>query len=240
MATFMAARCWSSILIQRLCAYKSFLHGAPGSSVDRPTWAGYRASRAAADAQWTIAMRRSQDGGAMNGLVSGMRVAATVLVGFAVLGAVGEAAADDLKIADGLTVTIEYTLMLPDKTVIDSNVGKRPFTYTQGQPEILQSLQKALVGMKAGQKKQVDLLAEQAFGLHDKTATMTIERAKAPPDVAVGSVMRAPDSRPGVVLEVSEKAVVLNMNHPLAGKNILFDVKIIKVDRAQPGSSKTP
>ncbi|MBI3602985.1 MAG: peptidylprolyl isomerase [Nitrospirae bacterium] len=174
----------------------------------------------------------------MNGLASGMRLAVTVLVGCAVLGAVAEAADGNLKIADGLAVTIEYTLMLPDKTVIDSNVGKIPFTYTQGQPEILQSLQKALVGMKAGQKKLVDLLAEQAFGLYDKTATMTIERAKAPPDVAVGSVMRAPDSRPGVVLEVSEKTVVLDMNHPLAGKNILFDVKIIKVDRNQPGAAK--
>lgn len=176
----------------------------------------------------------------MNGLVGGMRVAVTVLVGFAVLGAVVEAADGDLKIADGLAVTIEYTLMLPDKTMIDSNVGKQPFIYTQGQPEILQSLQKALVGMKAGQKKRVDLLAEQAFGLYDKTATMTIERAKAPPDVAVGSVMRAPDSRPGMVLEVSEKTVVLDMNHPLAGKNILFDVKVLKVDRGQSGSSKTP
>ena len=149
-------------------------------------------------------------------------------------------AESDLKVADGLKVTIEYTLTLADKTVVDTNVGKAPFTYTQGQPEILQGLQKALLGMKAGQQKKVDLLAEQSYGLYDKKATMTIERSKVPAEVKVGSMLRSPDGRAVKVLEVTDKSIVLDMNHPLAGKNIAFDVKVLKVERDAQGPAKTP
>jgi FKBP-type peptidyl-prolyl cis-trans isomerase 2 len=145
-------------------------------------------------------------------------------------GAAASGADSDLKVADGKKVTIEYTLTLSDQTVVDSNVGKPPFTYTQGQPEILQNLQKALVGLKAGQQKKVELLAEQAYGLYDKKATMTIERSKVPAETKVGSMLRSPDGRAVRVLDITDKSVVLDMNHPLAGKNILFDVKILKVE----------
>jgi FKBP-type peptidyl-prolyl cis-trans isomerase 2 len=157
-------------------------------------------------------------------------VSALVSIGLGVVGEVASGADGDLKVADGKKVTIEYTLTLSDQTVVDSNVGKTPFTYTQGQPEILQNLQKALVGLKAGQRKKVELLAEQAYGLYDKKATMTIERSKVPAETKVGSMLRSPDGRAVQVLEITDKSVVLDMNHPLAGKNILFDVKILKVE----------
>jgi FKBP-type peptidyl-prolyl cis-trans isomerase 2 len=76
----------------------------------------------------------------------------------------------------------------------------------------------------------VELLAEQAYGLYDKKATMTIERSKVPAETKVGSMLRSPDGRAVQVLEITDKSVVLDMNHPLAGKNILFDVKILKVE----------
>jgi FKBP-type peptidyl-prolyl cis-trans isomerase 2 len=157
-------------------------------------------------------------------------IVALVWAGLSAIGAAASGAEGDLKVADGKKVTIEYTLTLSDQTVVDDNVGKVPFTYTQGQPEILQSLQKALVGLKAGQRKKVELLAEQAYGLYDKKATMTIERSKVPAETKVGSMLRSPDGRAVQVLDITDKSVVLDMNHPLAGKNVTFDVKVLKVE----------
>jgi len=157
-------------------------------------------------------------------------IVALVWAGLSAIGAAASGAEGGLKVADGKKVTIEYTLTLSDQTVVDGNVGKAPFTYTQGQPEILQSLQKALVGLKAGQQKKVELLAEQAYGLYDKKATMTIERSKVPAETKAGSMLRSPDGRAVQVLDITDKSVVLDMNHPLAGKNVTFDVKVLKVE----------
>lgn len=175
----------------------------------------------------------------MKRLQSAVIVTVLAMAGMSTM-ATAAGAESALKVADGLKVTIEYTLTLADKTVVDTNVGKAPFTYTQGQPEILQGLQKALLGMKAGQQKKVELLAEQAYGLYDKKATMTIERDKVPAEVKVGSMLRSPDGRAVKVLEITEKSVVVDMNHPLAGKNIAFDVKILNVERDEKGPSGAP
>lgn len=147
-----------------------------------------------------------------------------------------------LQIADGLKVTIEYTLTLPDKSIADSNVGQAPFAYIQGAHQIVPGLEKALAGMKVGQQKRVDVPAEQGYGAYDKTARLTVDKAKVPPDLKIGTRLRSSDGRTVTVLEVSEKSVVLDLNHPLAGKSLAFDVKILKVEKQepQPSAGKKP
>jgi FKBP-type peptidyl-prolyl cis-trans isomerase SlyD len=148
-----------------------------------------------------------------------------------------------LQVADGLKVTIEYTLTLPDKTVADSNVGQAPFAYTQGAHEIVPGLEKALVGMKAGQKKRIDVPAIEAYGASNPKLRETVEKSKVPPDVKVGSILRTPDGRIMVkVLEVTDKTVVVDHNHPLAGKNLVFDVKVLNVEKQEqkPAPGKKP
>lgn len=140
----------------------------------------------------------------------------------------------DLQVADGLKVTLEYTLMLPDKTVADSNVGQAPFSYVQGGHQIVPGLEKALTGMKAGQGKRVEVPAEQAYGAYDKNARATVDKANVPPNVKPGTMLRSSDGRSVTVLEVQDKTVVLDLNHPLAGKNLTFDVKILKVEKPAP------
>ncbi|MGH7231253.1 MAG: FKBP-type peptidyl-prolyl cis-trans isomerase [Nitrospiraceae bacterium] len=138
------------------------------------------------------------------------------------------------QVTDGMKVSLEYTLTLPDKTVVDSTVGRVPISFIQGQHQIVPGLEKALAGMSVGQQKKVDVSPEQGYGVYDKTARATVEKSKVPPDVKVGTMLRSANGQPVTVLEVSDKSVVLDLNHPLAGKQLTFDVKIVKVE--QPDS----
>lgn len=170
------------------------------------------------------------------------------VIGAALAGASGAfwsgmaGAESGLQVADGLKVSIEYTLTLPDKSLVDSNVGKAPMSYVQGAHQIIPGLEQALLGMKVGQQKRVDVSPEQGYGAYDKNARLTVEKTRVPPDVKAGTMLRSPDGRAVTVLEVSEKSVVLDLNHPLAGKSLVFDVKILKVEQPEPRppAEKTP
>jgi FKBP-type peptidyl-prolyl cis-trans isomerase SlyD len=155
----------------------------------------------------------------------------------------GAYAQNDLTIADGMKVSLEYTLMLPDKSVADSNVGQAPITFVQGAHEIVPGLEKALDGMKAGQKRRIDVAAQDAYGPYNNKLRQTIEKEKLPKDVKVGDILQAADSRLVKVMEVNEKDVVIDLNHPLAGKALTFDVNILKVEKGDTPhlpETKTP
>jgi FKBP-type peptidyl-prolyl cis-trans isomerase 2 len=142
------------------------------------------------------------------------------------------AQSQNAQVADGMKVSLEYTLTLPDKTVIDSNVGRPPIAFVQGQHQIVPGLEKALSGMSAGQQKKVEVSPEQGYGAYDKTARVTVDKSKVPSDLKVGTMLRSANGQPVTVLEISDKTVVLDLNHPLAGKHLIFDVKVVKVEKA--------
>ncbi len=147
-------------------------------------------------------------------------------------------AEEDLAVADGFVVTLEYTLTLPDQTVVDSNVGKDPLMFTQGAHQILTGLEKALVGMRAGQSKRVEVSAMEGFGPYSMRARIEVEKSHVPADVKPGMMLQSADGRPAKVLRVDEKTVVLDLNHPLAGKNLVFDVKVLKVEKLPESSAE--
>src|SRR6266581_1790575 len=119
----------------------------------------------------------------------------------------GQASAEKaLQIADGMQVTLEYTLTLSDKTVADSTAGQAPFSYVHGGHQIISGLEKALAGLKAGDKKNV------------------------PPEAKVGVMLRSATGQSAKVLEIKGDSVVIDTNHPLAGKDLTFDVNILKVE----------
>ena len=152
-------------------------------------------------------------------------------------------AQSDLAIADGMKVSLEYTLTLPDKSVADSNVGQAPITFLQGAHEIVPGLEKALDGMKAGQKRRIDVAAQDAYGPYNNKLRQSVDKDKLPKDVKVGDILQAADNRLVKVLEVNEKKVLIDLNHPLAGKTLTFDVNIIKVEKGDSSDapeSKTP
>lgn len=140
-------------------------------------------------------------------------------------------AASSPTVADGMAVTLEYTLMLPDKSVVDSNVGQAPFSYVHGSGQIVPGLERALVGLKEGDQKHIEVAAVDAYGPYDMKKRLTVEKKKLPDGVKNGDVLQSPDGQFVTVLKVDDKEALVDTNHPLAGKNLTFDVKVIKVDK---------
>lgn len=131
-------------------------------------------------------------------------------------------------------VAIHYTLLVEGQ-VADTSTGRGPLEYTQGAGQIIIGLEEALEGLKAGDKKSVDIEAKKAYGEVNpqakrrlpKTAITNIESLKVGDIVgasANGHTFRARIS------EITDNDVELDFNHPLAGKTLHFDVEIVSVN----------
>ena len=142
-----------------------------------------------------------------------------------------------MTVSEGKSISMEYTLTLENKEVLDSNVGGEPLTFTQGSHQIIPGLETALDGMKAGERKQVTVAPEQGYGKVDPQAIQEVPIDQIPPDARkVGVQLQGKDGQGRVVhptvTEVKEQVVVLDFNHPLAGKTLYFDVKILDIQAA--------
>src|SRR5205823_14332324 len=146
-----------------------------------------------------------------------------VLLGLACL-AVPDQAEKTFQIADGVKVTLEYTLAPPAQSVADSTAGKAPFSYIDGEHEIIPGLEKGLTGLKAGDKKRIVLAAADAYGSYDEKKKVSVPKTNVPPETKVGSLLRSEEGLEAGVIQVTGDSVLLDMNHPLAGKNLVFDV----------------
>jgi FKBP-type peptidyl-prolyl cis-trans isomerase SlyD len=141
-------------------------------------------------------------------------------------------------IQDGSIVSIEYTLSDDAGAVLDTNIGKEPLTFIEGAGQIVKGLEKELNGLKVGDQKQVQVKPEEGYGLPDKNAFHEIPRDKIPPEGQKPGAMlmtKAPDGRtiPMRVHEVKDKTIVVDLNHPLAGRTLNFDVKIKDIKSAE-------
>ena len=138
-------------------------------------------------------------------------------------------------IENGNSVSVEYTLKLDDGTVVDTNVDGDAMTYKQGGSEILPTLEAALLGLKVGDVKQVQLTAEEGYGPVNPEGYQEVELSMVPDDAhTVGTMLMAtgPDGQqqPIRVHEVKEETIILDFNHPLAGQALNFDVKILAIE----------
>lgn len=135
----------------------------------------------------------------------------------------------------GKRISIEYTVTLPDKTEVESTVGKEPLTYTQGSDQILPALQAAVLGLQEGETKTITLKPGEAYGPVNPEAFLEVEKSLVPEDLREpGKQLVGRDSSGRVrrfrVHEVKEKIIVLDFNHPLAGKTLIFAVKVVKIE----------
>src|SRR5262245_12378073 len=141
-------------------------------------------------------------------------------------------------IQDGSFVSIEYTLTDDGGAIIDSNVGKEPLTYIQGAGQIVKGLERELNGLKVGDQKKISVKPEDGYGLPDAKAFQEVPRDRVPAEAQKAGTMlmtKAPDGRTAQIRvhEVKEKTVVVDFNHPLAGKTLHFDVKIKDIKAAE-------
>lgn len=137
-------------------------------------------------------------------------------------------------IQGGSKVSIEYTVTLADGTPVVSNVGKDPVVFEQGNGRLLPALERALLGLKVNETKVVTLSPADAFGPVDPRAFQAISPGKVPESShKVGATLLAVGPRgdrlPVRVHEVNEDSILLDLNHPLAGKTVKFDVRILDI-----------
>ncbi len=144
----------------------------------------------------------------------------------------------DSVVQKGSVVSLEYTLSDDEGTVIESNKGKKPLKYTHGQGQIIPGLEKELLGMKVDGEKNIRVKPEEAYGPVNPKAFQEISREKLPPGaLKVGALLQTRNAQGQLlsvrVREINEKTVVIDFNHPLAGKTLLFDIKILSIEPAE-------
>jgi peptidylprolyl isomerase len=135
----------------------------------------------------------------------------------------------------GSRVKVEFVGTLPDGTVFGQATATQPLEFTLGKGEIIAGFEEAVVGMEPGQAKTADIPAEKAFGLKDEKKSVAIARDRFPaevePEVGKKIGVRQPggDPIPATVQEVTDRAVRVDLNHPLAGQDLHFDIRLIEV-----------
>jgi FKBP-type peptidyl-prolyl cis-trans isomerase SlpA len=154
----------------------------------------------------------------------------------------GEVLIEGVKypIGTGSTVTLHLSLALEDGRVAESTFEGEPHTFTLGDGSLLPGLELALYGLRPGDSQHLVLHPEQAFGVRDPARIHVMPRTAFADDISLepGLIIGFTDTGgveiPGTVLSVTESAVEVDFNHPLAGHAVTFEVEIIDVI---PGSS---
>ena len=161
-------------------------------------------------------------------------IALTLGLGFGLAEAQPKVETTNPTIENGATVQLEYTLTDDGGKVLDSNKGGTPLTYTQGQQQIIPGLEKALDGMSEGEERKVTVKPAEAYGEVDPNAITEVPKERIPAEaLTVGGQLVAQgqggERRVVRIREIKEKTVIIDLNHPLAGKTLLFDVKVLGV-----------
>lgn len=136
----------------------------------------------------------------------------------------------------GKQVSFEYTLRLDDEIVLDTNVGGEPLSYIHGLRQLMPGLEKGLEGLSVGASKKVVVQPEDGYGPVDTHAYMEAKKSSIPPEsLKVGAIVEGRDStgRPIYprIKEIGETEVILDYNHPLAGKILYFDIRVLEIKK---------
>lgn len=136
----------------------------------------------------------------------------------------------------GDLVTVEYEVRLADGTVYDRPQDyDNSISFTVGRREVLQGLEKAVLGLKPGEKKKVLLTPESAYGIHDPAKVELIPLEEFPSGFHLREGMLLPansregESVQGKVLDISPEGVIVDFNHPLAGESLWMEIRVKEI-----------
>jgi peptidylprolyl isomerase len=136
-------------------------------------------------------------------------------------------------IENGNIVNVHYTGKLTDGSVFDSSEGRDPLKFQVGSGQIIPGFESAIMGKNVGDKVTVTIDPSNAYGEEKEELFVKIPNEKLPGKVEVGQILEATseDGRSSQVLvhEVNDDHVVINGNHPLAGKELIFDIEVVSV-----------
>ena len=137
-------------------------------------------------------------------------------------------------------VTVQYTGTLEDGTVFDQTPKERPLRFILGKEEVIPGFDTAISGLYQGESKTVVIPCEDAYGKHRENLVETVERSLLSPDVELREGIQLEITQQDnsiltvMVIEVTDDTVTLDANHPLAGKPLTFNIKLLKVVKNPP------
>lgn len=140
------------------------------------------------------------------------------------------------QVQHGDTVTVNYTGRLEDGTIFDTskNPGRTPLSSILGQGQLIPGFEKGMIGMTVGETKTVEIEPEEAYGPHNPAMTQEIFLTSLPPNIEVGGIVNGntQDGKPiqARVVSKNETTAVLDLNHPLAGKKLIFEIELIHIN----------
>ena len=135
----------------------------------------------------------------------------------------------------GDTVNVHYTGKLVDGTIFDTSRNRNPLQFTIGKGQVIVGFEQAINGMNPGESKTITVPMNNAYGPHRDEMVITMERSKLPSDLApkVGQRLELTqmDDRNILVTvtSVTDSMIVLDANHPLSGKNLIFDIELVGI-----------
>ena len=175
-------------------------------------------------------MDKVNEGGGMNYLI----VSTCAILFFGSVVTDVKAGGKKMVIEKGRKVSFDYTLKVDGK-VVDSSKERGPFQYIQGEGKIIKGLSKRMEGLTIGEERDFSIPPEEAYGEVNPQAFYEIPKESLPKEIIPkpGTMlqMRTPDGHilPVRISQVKDKSVVLDLNHPLAGKTLQFHIKIVDI-----------
>lgn len=140
-----------------------------------------------------------------------------------------------MKASNGQTVKVHYTGKLTDNTVFDSSINREPLEFTLGQGMMIQGFEQAVLGMQVGESKTTSILANEAYGQIEPDRIFQVPKNEFPGDmnlqIGLQIYIEYSDgySMPASVTAIQDDAVTLDTNHPLAGKDLIFDIQLVEI-----------
>ncbi len=134
------------------------------------------------------------------------------------------------------TVKVHYTGKLEDGTIFDSSIDREPLEFKIGNGNMIPGFEKAVLGMELGDSKTANIPYQEAYGEKRKEMVVEVPKAQVPDDITpeVGLQLSIEQQDGGpipvVISEVSDEVIILDANHPLAGKNLIFDIELVEIN----------
>ncbi len=137
-----------------------------------------------------------------------------------------------LAVEKGDHVSVEYTGMLENGSVFDSSAGRAPLEFDAGAGQMIKGFDAAVIGMHKGDEKNVTIKPEDAYGMPDPKNVIEVPLSSIPNNMKAGDTLYAGD-QPVRVVDIKNTTAVIDANHFLAGKTLIFKIKIVGIKKAQ-------
>ncbi|PKH68289.1 peptidylprolyl isomerase [Flavobacterium sp. ALD4] len=140
-----------------------------------------------------------------------------------------------IQVKENNTVKVHYVGKLSDGQVFDTSEGKEPLEFTLGQGKLIAGFEKGLIDMKLNEKKTITISKEEAYGESREDLIQEVDKSQLPeditPEVGMGLVSKSADGNEMnlLIVEVKESTIVIDGNHPLAGKELTFDLEVVDI-----------